>query len=42
MYMKIKQLHELGYSERKIAKQLGIYRTTVTKRLKKESKETSV
>lgn len=42
MYMQIKQLHEVGYSERKIAKHLGISRTTVTKYLKKGPEEMAV
>lgn len=42
MYLKIKQLNESGYSERKIAKQLGISRTTVTKYLKQDPNEMMV
>ena len=42
MYMKIKQLRELKYSERKIATQLGIFRTTVTKYLKKNPEEVAL
>lgn len=42
MYMKIKQLRETGYSERKIAKYLGISRTTVTKYLKKNPEELTI
>ena len=42
MYMKIKQLRELKYSERKIATQLGISRTTVTKYLKKNPEEVAL
>ena len=42
MYMKIKQLRELKYSDRKIATQLGISRTTVTKYLKKNPEEVAL
>jgi len=42
MYLKIKQLSEDGFSERKIAKRLGLSRTTVTKYLKKDAEEMSV
>ena len=42
MYLKIKQLREAGFSERKIVKQLSISRTTVTKYLKKDLEEMSV
>lgn len=42
MYLKIKQFSEDGFSERNIAKQLGISRTTVTKYLKKDAEEMSV
>lgn len=42
MYSKIKQLNEDGFSERKIAKRLGVSRTTVTKYLKKDAEEMSV
>ena len=40
--MKIKQLRELKYSERKIATKLGISRTTVTKYLKKNPEEVAL
>ncbi len=42
IYIKIKQLRELKYSERKIATKLGISRTTVTKYLKKNPEEVAL
>ena len=42
MYLKIKQLREVGCSESKIAKKWGITRTTVMQYLKKDPEEMSV